>query len=46
VFGIPSRDPATFAAVPLVLAAVASAATIIPARRAARTDPMQALRDE
>ena len=46
VFGIPSLDPVTFAAVPLVLSTVAAAATIIPARRAARTDPMQALRDE
>jgi putative ABC transport system permease protein len=46
VFGIPSRDPVTFAVVPLVLAAMAAAATIAPARRAIRVDPMEALRDD
>lgn len=46
VFGIDSRDPMTFAIVPLVLAVVAGAATMIPARRAVRIDPVTALRDE
>jgi ABC-type antimicrobial peptide transport system permease subunit len=46
VFGIPSRDPLTFAIVPLVLLAVAGAATIVPARRAVRIDPVTTLRDE
>ena len=46
VFGIPSRDPLTFASVPLVLLAVAGAATIVPARRAVRIDPVTTLRDE
>jgi len=46
VFGISARDPLTFAAVPLVLAAVAGIASLIPARRAASTDPMQALRQD
>lgn len=46
VFGIPSRDPVTFAIVPVVLAAIAAAATIAPARRAVRVDPMEALREE
>ena len=45
VFGISARDPLTFALVPLVLAVVAGAAALIPARRAATIDPMQALRE-
>jgi putative ABC transport system permease protein len=45
VWGISARDPLTFAAVPLVLAAIAAAAAIIPARRAVRVDPVRALRE-
>jgi putative ABC transport system permease protein len=46
LFGISANDPATLAAVALVLAAVAALAGYIPARRAMRVDPMVALRHE
>jgi putative ABC transport system permease protein len=46
VVGISTHDPITFVAVPLVLAAVAAVAALVPARRAAAIDPMQALRDD
>lgn len=44
--GIPPRDPLTYAAVAVLLAAVALIATWIPARRAAQLDPIQALRQQ
>jgi len=44
VYGVSSTDPATYAALAAVLAAVAVAASWLPARRAARIDPVTALR--
>jgi predicted permease len=46
LFGVNAWDFSTFAAVSLTLAAAALVAAWIPARRAAATDPMQALRSE
>jgi ABC-type antimicrobial peptide transport system permease subunit len=44
LFGVTPRDPLTFVTVPLILLAVALAAAAIPACRAARVDPMAAMR--
>jgi ABC-type antimicrobial peptide transport system permease subunit len=46
LFGIGPRDPATIAAVVMLLLGVAAMACWIPARRASRIDPLIALRYE
>ena len=46
LYGITPTDPATLLTVALFLAGVAMLATYLPARRAARLDPMVALRAE
>jgi putative ABC transport system permease protein len=46
LFGVKPTDPITYAAVSCTLAAVALLATHLPARRAARVDPIIALRAE
>jgi predicted permease len=46
LFGVTARDPATFVAVSGVLTIVAMMAALVPARRAARLDPIRALQTE
>ncbi|MGJ5815942.1 ADOP family duplicated permease [Paludibaculum fermentans] len=46
LFGVASADPATFAAVLVLLTGVAALAGYVPARSASRLNPLSALRDE
>jgi ABC-type antimicrobial peptide transport system permease subunit len=46
LFGVSARDPVTFGVVLALVALVSLVATLVPARRATRVDPLVALRAE
>lgn len=46
LFGVTAADPATFGSVAAGLLLLALVASYLPARRAARVDPMEAIRAE
>jgi ABC-type antimicrobial peptide transport system permease subunit len=46
LYGVAPHDPWTFAAVALVLLSIAAGASAVPALRAARVDPLDALKTE
>jgi predicted permease len=46
LYGVGALDPVTFLAVPLILGGVAFVAALVPARRASRVNPVQALKSD
>ena len=46
LFEIPAWDPATYLTIAAILGVVSLAASLVPARRAARTDPLVVLKGE
>jgi len=46
LYGVGAMDPVTFLGVPVILAAVSLVAAFVPARRASRVNPVQALKSE
>lgn len=46
VFGVTTRDPLTFTALPILIVAVTTLACYLPARRAARVDPVTAIKQD
>ena len=46
LFGVTTHDPLTFAALPILIVAVTSLACYLPARRAARVDPVVAIKQD
>jgi ABC-type antimicrobial peptide transport system permease subunit len=46
LYGVSPFDPVSFVAVAAILSAIAFVASYVPARRAAKVDPIVALREE
>ena len=46
LYGVTALDGTTFVVMPLVLASLAIVASLVPARRASRIDPIVALREQ
>jgi len=45
LFGVSATDPLTFVGVAALLTAIAALASFVPARRAAKVDPLLAMRE-